>query len=537
MNCRACGANIAPGSRYCGVCGHSVSMDIEHGADSDVMATNRMVGDRTAADTNRISTQPSGDYLRPQSIVVEESLDTDDLIYPAEPVDPYLGRELNGRFTVESKIGEGGFGAVYRGVQKSTGRKVALKLLHPDVTQDENLVARFRQEGNLMCGFKDAHTVTTYDFDQTEDGTLFIAMELLEGRSLHQVLCTEAPIEWRRMFRIITQMCTSLAEAHSQGVVHRDLKPENIHLEHRPGDLEFVKVLDFGIAKVMQGDGKQWPQLTAMGQTLGTLEYMSPEQLMGKSLDGRSDIYTIGVLAYELLTAQLPFPDAKGPAALITAQLRQVPEPPSRVYREAHGIDRIPPAVDSMILKMLGRDKDARFTHVSALRSACLEVLETGTWRDPHAAAAQAMPTMIDAAPPPGVAVAGQRASSPVVPSVPQLLGQAGGQQAGGQQAGGQLPATGNPEYGRYRPSHPSQPAGHGAPTAQARIPYRGGSDHGGTSRNRSDQVQTARRRSSKPALPPRTLIWGQSGRTWILLLAVFVLAGSVVGAIAALIR
>src|SRR5690606_18054076 len=133
---------------------------------------------------------------------------------------------------------------------------------------------------------------------------------------------------WQRMFKIASQMCTSLSEAHSKGIVHRDLKPENIHLENRPGNPELVKVLDFGIAKVMQGDGigTKSPQLTATGQTLGTLEYMSPEQLMGKQLDGRSDVYAMGVVCYELITGRLPFPNAKGPAGLITAQLREVPD-------------------------------------------------------------------------------------------------------------------------------------------------------------------------------------------------------------------
>ncbi|HUS33458.1 MAG TPA: serine/threonine-protein kinase, partial [Kofleriaceae bacterium] len=243
----------------------------------------------------------------------------------------YIGQTLNNRFKVESKIGEGGFGAVYRGIQLATGRKVALKLLHPEMTKDENLVARFRREGMVLCNLRDAHTITTYDFDQTPDGTLYIAMELLEGKSLHQIFHEQAPLDWKRMFKILIEMCSSLAEAHQQGIVHRDLKPENVYLESRPGNPEFVKILDFGIAKVMRGDSidPQSPQLTATGQTLGTLEYMSPEQLMGKQLDGRSDVYALGVVAYEMITGRLPFPDAKGPAGLITAQLKQTPQPPS----------------------------------------------------------------------------------------------------------------------------------------------------------------------------------------------------------------
>jgi serine/threonine-protein kinase len=285
----------------------------------------------------------------------------------------YIDQVLNNRFKVESKIGEGGFGAVYRGVQLATGRKVALKLLHPEMTKDENLVARFRREGMVLCNLRDAHTITTYDFDQTPDGTLYIAMELLEGKSLHQLFHLEAPLDWKRVFKILTEMCSSLAEAHAQGIVHRDLKPENIYLELRPGNPEFVKILDFGIAKVMRGDtiDPQSPQLTATGQTLGTLEYMSPEQLMGKPLDGRSDVYALGVLAYEMITGRLPFPDAKGPAGLITAQLKQTPMPPS----QAHPKGGLPKAADRAILKCLEKDKNNRYPDVSALAVALQDVI------------------------------------------------------------------------------------------------------------------------------------------------------------------
>jgi serine/threonine-protein kinase len=287
--------------------------------------------------------------------------------------DIYLNEVLNNRFKVESKIGEGGFGAVYRGVQIATGRKVALKLLHPEMTKDENLVARFRREGMVLCNLRDAHTITTYDFDQTPNGTLYIAMELLEGKSLHQLFHEEAPLAWKRVFKILTEMCSSLAEAHAQGIIHRDLKPENIYLETRSGNPEFVKILDFGIAKVMRGEtiDPQAPQLTATGQTLGTLEYMSPEQLMGKPLDGRSDVYALGVLAYEMITGRLPFPDAKGPAGLITAQLKQTPIPPSSANPSAV----MPKAADRVILKCLEKDKNNRYPDVSALSAALQEVI------------------------------------------------------------------------------------------------------------------------------------------------------------------
>jgi eukaryotic-like serine/threonine-protein kinase len=300
----------------------------------------------------------------------------------------YLNTVLNNRFKIETKIGEGGFGAVYKGVQLATGRKVALKLLHPEMTKDENLVSRFRREGMVLCNLRDAHTITTYDFDQTSDGTLYIAMELLEGKSLHQIFHEQAPLEWKRVFKILIEMCSSLAEAHAQGIVHRDLKPENVYLETRPGNPEFVKILDFGIAKVMRGDSidPQSPQLTATGQTLGTLEYMSPEQLMGKQLDGRSDVYALGVVAYEMITGGLPFPDAKGPAGLITAQLKQTPQPPSARLPKAG----LPPAADRAILKALEKDKNNRHADVTAMAAALQEVLDVA--RDQSNPVMMAMP-------------------------------------------------------------------------------------------------------------------------------------------------
>ena len=384
MTCPSCNSPLEPTARFCGVCGYR-------------LAPNRPLGGASSSGLQRPleRAQPAG-LARPPAPAdgpkgVSNPSGPPQGQGPAQPGSPkqpgrgiaksrtksaddiYLNEVLNNRFKVESKIGEGGFGAVYRGVQLATGRKVALKLLHPEMTKDENLVARFRREGMVLCNLRDAHTITTYDFDQTPNGTLYIAMELLEGKSLHQLFHEEAPLHWKRMFKILTEMCSSLAEAHAQGIVHRDLKPENIYLETRSGNPEFVKILDFGIAKVMRGEtiDPQSPQLTATGQTLGTLEYMSPEQLMGKPLDGRSDVYALGVLAYEMITGRLPFPDAKGPAGLITAQLKQTPLPPSQANHKA----TLPKAADRAILKCLEKDKNSRYPDVSALAATLQEVM------------------------------------------------------------------------------------------------------------------------------------------------------------------
>src|SRR5262249_37888027 len=290
--------------------------------------------------------------------------------------DPFIGTVLNNRYLVETKLGQGGFGAVYKGKQTIVGREVALKVLHPDMARDPNLVARFRREGAVACNLRDAHTVTTYDFDQTPDGVLYIAMELLGGRSLHDIFYDEAPLPWRRVLRVIEQMCSSLGEAHRQGIVHRDIKPENIYLEDRPGHTDYVKVLDFGIAKIIRGDigGNNAPQLTATGQTLGTLEYMSPEQLMGKQLDGRSDVYAMGVLAYELIVGHLPFPDANGPAELIAAQLKKIPPPASA----ANPSGDVPAGCDAILLRMLEKDRAKRYQDVDEVAADITAVLQSG---------------------------------------------------------------------------------------------------------------------------------------------------------------
>ncbi len=379
---------MADSSQFCGVCGTRLSEAAAAPSNTDAVATpaakNKEMA-RTIVESSKMSrtlmapapapapAPPLAAALNPVADSSFNSARTDNLF---DSPDPYVGQVLNDRFVVENKLGEGGFGAVYKGIQKGTNRVVAIKLLHPEMTRDKNVVERFRREGQVLCSLRDAHSVTTYDFDQTKDGTLFIAMELLEGRSLHDVYATEAPIDWRRMLKILSEMCTSLAEAHALGVVHRDLKPENVHLEKRAGNDEFVKILDFGIAKMLRGDGiggAKGPQLTATGQTLGTLEFMSPEQLMGKELDGRSDIYGMAVLAYELMTGRLPFPDAIGPAMLISAQLKQTPD----MVSVAHPAGNVPRDVDAMIAKMLQKNKTDRHADVSEVRADCLRILSS----------------------------------------------------------------------------------------------------------------------------------------------------------------
>jgi serine/threonine-protein kinase len=292
----------------------------------------------------------------------------------AQAVENLIGRTLNHRYLIEDKIGEGGFGAVFRGKQIATGREVALKILHPHNSSDQTIIARFKREAEACSKLRDVHTVTTYDFDETEDGILFLAMELLRGRSLHHLQKSDGALPAARVLSILDQVAQSLGEAHANGIVHRDMKPENVFIESRTGAggavEDHVKVLDFGIAKMISGE-KEVQALTAVGQTLGTLEFMSPEQLRGQKLDGRSDIYALGMMSYEMLTGILPFQGAKSPIEIINFHMKQAPPSPSKLKE---GL-KIPSAVDDIILKMVAKNRDDRFADTAELRTAISKAL------------------------------------------------------------------------------------------------------------------------------------------------------------------
>ena len=382
--CPHCSNEIDDGARFCGVCGRPITPTAADQrahmtgarapvASSDPHAATVVASPIPAHSSHHsgaapLPARPPASAMRPVPAPASAAALTRPAAVPApirgpqQPLENLIGRTLNHRYIVEDKIGEGGFGAVFRGKQIATGREVALKILHPHNVSDETIVARFRREAEACSKLRDPHTVTTYDFDETPDGILYLAMELLRGRSLHQLQKAEGPLKPVRVLRIMDQVLTSLAEAHANGIVHRDMKPENVFIESRGGE-ELVKVLDFGIAKVMSDDSKA-PALTAVGQTLGTLEFMSPEQLRGQKLDGRSDIYALGMMAYEMLTGKLPFASAKTPIDIINFHMKQEAPPPSRLDPSIG----IPSTVDAIILKMVAKDRDQRFADAPALR-------------------------------------------------------------------------------------------------------------------------------------------------------------------------
>ncbi len=287
-----------------------------------------------------------------------------------------VGAELDGRFRVDAKIAEGGFGTIYRATHLSSGHVIALKVLHSDLAADESLAARFRREGATLASLSSPYTVATYELGETDDGTLYIAMELLRGESLLDRFRACGPLPWRGVLEIMKQVCYALGEAHALGIIHRDLKPANIHLETN----DHVKLIDFGIAKLMRGsDSDDGNDLTRVGQAVGTLEYMAPEQLIGSTCDGRSDIYSLGVVVYEMLTGRRPYQDATGPTSLVTAVLMQPLVAPSTLWPAGN----IPAEADAFVLRCLARDPKDRFasvTDVIAAIDALLSPLARGSW-------------------------------------------------------------------------------------------------------------------------------------------------------------
>ncbi len=286
-------------------------------------------------------------------------------LLPAEvPVDDsMLGVVIKNTFRVVRLLGEGGMGRVYEGEQQmgTTTRKVAIKTLHPHLSQDPQIVARFNRECGTVVELEHPNTIQFFDFGQAPDGTLFIAMEFIDGESVCDIVERDGPMSPRRVDKIMKQVCGSLAEAHKLGIVHRDLKPDNVVLTTRAGEEDFAKVLDFGIAARTEAtDEKKEQKLTQQGTVLGTPPYMSPEQFKGKELDGRSDIYSLGVMAYEMLTGKLPF-EADTPWEWATKHLTERPYP---FEVTAPGLTMIPDAMKRAIMRALSKEPEERQANV-----------------------------------------------------------------------------------------------------------------------------------------------------------------------------
>ncbi|MGB3049679.1 MAG: serine/threonine-protein kinase [Polyangiales bacterium] len=339
--------------------------------------------------------------------------------------DPYLGKEVAGQFRIVEKIGKGGMGAVYRAEQPDMNRYVAIKILHSRYLTRSDLVSRFRREARAMSQLSHPNTARVFLYGQLDDGACYFVMEHLVGQNLAQMVRAEGAMKPKRAVRIMTQVCGALEEAHQAGIIHRDLKPENIFVTSQGGIRDFPKVLDFGLAKVTERQMRPGSMvLTQQGMVFGTPEFMSPEQAHGNTLDARSDIYSLGVILYELLTGKLPF-DAKQPIEYIQLHVNATPIPFSQRLPDA----RFPPGLEEVVMAALAKKPKERYASAAEFAAALESVLqleagERGSITLPTPVPAAPLP---EPAPPIGVPrIAGKRNPTWVVLGLGIVLAVAG---------------------------------------------------------------------------------------------------------------
>ena len=304
-------------------------------------------------------------------------------------------REM-GSYQLGELLGRGGMGEVYRASHRMLARPAAIKLIRPerlgaaDVEAARLTVRRFHREAEAAANLRSSHTVQLYDFGVTEDETLYFVMELLDGMDLETFVREHGPVPAGRAIHILLQICESLEEAHARGLVHRDIKPANIHLGRVGLRYDFVKVLDFGLVKsVADGDGVraiatrapiESSLATDGGPTPGTPAYMAPELALGEPVDGRTDLYAVGCVAYYLLTGRLVF-EAESAVQMVARHLRAEPRPPS-----ARAPRPVPEALDRAVLACLAKSPDDRPASAGALRRM-LAAVDAEPWGDEEARA------------------------------------------------------------------------------------------------------------------------------------------------------
>jgi serine/threonine-protein kinase len=270
------------------------------------------------------------------------------------------GMIIRNKYQIIERIGIGGMGLVYRGRHLTFNEICAIKIVNDDIAGNASFLQRFQTEAIVARKLRHPNAVRVEDFDYTEDGRPFIVMELVEGKNVSEILQKEGALSVARAIRIARQVGLAIGVAHKLGIVHRDLKPGNIILTTDEQGQETAKVLDFGIAKLREIAGEDRPEMTMTGMVVGTPLYMSPEQFLGKKaggeVDGRTDIYSLGVVLYQMITAQLPF-EAETPYALMLQHLQTSARPPHEVKPELH----IPSALSQVILKAMEKSRENRF--------------------------------------------------------------------------------------------------------------------------------------------------------------------------------
>ena len=284
-------------------------------------------------------------------------------------VDPRIGTLLAERYRIDALVGEGGMGKVYSAEHVLMRKRLAVKVLRRELTSVPEVVARFEREAMAAGNIEHPNVAGATDFGKLSDGAVFLVLEFVSGRSLRDEVA-RGPFAVDRALHIARQIAGALSAAHAQGIVHRDLKPENVMLVEKGGDPDFVKVLDFGIAKVPLGDSvppgpKQGSPITKAGMVFGTPEYMAPEQALGQTVDGRADLYALGVIAFEMLSGVRPF-SSQSSVGILGQQLSK---PPPTVAERAPDV-LVPPAVEQIVRKLLARDASERYDSASEVSRA-----------------------------------------------------------------------------------------------------------------------------------------------------------------------
>jgi serine/threonine protein kinase len=304
------------------------------------------------------------------------------------------GMIIREKYQILEKIGSGGMAAVYRARHVDFNEIFAIKLINNQYFEDESFIKRLRAEAVIARKLRHPHAVRIEDLDRTEDGRLFIVMEYVDGQDLRRVIRQNGALPVQRILDIASQVCSALAAAHALGIVHRDIKPDNIQLLATTDGTDFVKVLDFGIAKLRRGAAND-ESLTGSGLLLGTPQYLSPEQAMGKTgthIDGRSDLYSLGIVMYEMLTGRVPF-QSDTPMGMLVHHLHTLPQPPQKVRPDLD----IPQPVSELLMQCLQKCPEDRFQSADQMLTA-VRTADARLGLGPQAAATAAASTRTDLA-------------------------------------------------------------------------------------------------------------------------------------------